>query len=161
MNIDITSLLAGISLTSITGWLASFFALRKDEKTVHIEQITKERSKWRDNMRKLTDEICVHFSTNHEQFSPEKTSSLRARLATSLNPKCAQDNKILQQFEKLSAKNKDDIIIFEKQMSLLLKHDWERVKWECTAIYIKPFVRFTKKQRLWRSSDYREIESNE
>ncbi|WP_413283910.1 hypothetical protein [Vibrio sp. MA40-2] len=51
---DIASLFIGILLTTVTGWLGAFFALRKDEKSVHIEQITKERAKWRTEMRTVT-----------------------------------------------------------------------------------------------------------
>ena len=158
MSIDPLSLLAGTSLMSVTGWLVSFFALRKNEKSIHIEQITKERGKWRSNMRTLTKDICILYSNTSQEIRREEVSSMRAALSTSLNPKCKKDNLIIDQFDKLSVNDVDSLHIFEKHVALLLKHDWERVKWECTAIYLKPLLRFTSQQRAWRKSNYRNIE---
>ena len=155
IGIDPLSLLAGVSLTSVTGWLASFLALRKNEKNIHIEQITKERGKWRSDMRTLAKDICILYSKTSQEICQEEIASVRATLSTSLNPKCQKDNLIIEQFDKLSANDADLLHIFEKHVALLLKHDWERVKWECTAIYLKPFVRFTTQSRAWRKSNNR------
>lgn len=83
MDIQLPSLLAGISLTAVAGWIGSFFSLRKDERAVEIEQITKERTKWRDNMRKLTEEIVSTYHDNNQQAEQKKVATIRARLATS------------------------------------------------------------------------------
>lgn len=157
MNIDITSLFAGISITALTGWLGSFFALRKDERAVQVEQITRERTKWRDNMRRLTEEIVLTYFENMEVPTLSKIAAHRSRLVTSLNPHCKHDNKLLEHFNSLFSLGKTDIEVFTKRVALLLKHDWERVKWDCTPIYIKPFMRFTAKQREWRSQKFRNI----
>ena len=156
-DIDITSLLAGVSLTVVTGWIASFFALRKDERSIHIEQITKERTKWRENVRSLTVEICSLYSNAAQPLLSKEIAAARSKLSTFLNPKCDKDSQIIDQFDNLSPNDKDKLHKFEKQMALLLKHDWERAKWECTPIYIKPFIRFTKKQLAWRKDNYREL----
>jgi hypothetical protein len=154
MDIDFTSLLAGVSITAIGGWFASFLALRKEERAVHIEQITKERAKWRQDMRLLTQEIVELFS-NDAAPTNDKNQKLRARLATSINPNCNYDKHVLELFDQLT--HKGSMIDFTNAMSFLLKHDWERVKWECMPIYTKPFMRFTKKQREWRASDFRPL----
>jgi hypothetical protein len=160
MNIDFTSLLAGISITALAGWLGSFFALRKDERSVQIEQVTKERTKWRDNIRKLTEEIVVIYITQNEKKTPDKVASCRCKLATALNPKDDHDNEILSHFDDLFAGKANNIDLFTRRIALLLKHDWERVKWDCTPIYIKPFIRCCSKQNEWRSNDYRKVEDN-
>ena len=157
MNIDITSLLAGVSITAFTGWFGSFFALRKDERAVQIDQITKERTKWRDDMRSLTEQIVLTYFVNKNAPSPDKVAAHRSRLATSLNPKCTHDNKLLEHFDLLFTSGATDIDVFTERVALLLKHDWERVKWECTPIYIKPFIRFSARQRAWRSNEFRNI----
>lgn len=155
MNIDLTSLFAGISLTAVGGWLTSFFALRKDERAVHIEQITKERTKWRHDMRLLTQEVVELYSNENVVPANEKKQKLRAKLATAINPGCDYDEHILKLFDNLT--HKGCMNDFTNAMSFLLKHDWERVKWECMPIYVKPFKRFTKAQRLWRSKDFRPL----
>ncbi|EGQ8681854.1 hypothetical protein O2V57_004483 [Vibrio parahaemolyticus] len=166
MNIefDIASLLAGISLVTLTGWLGAFFALRKDEKSVHTEQVTKERAKWRSEMRMLTQEMVALVANDNIAPDAAKIASLRAKLATSLNPKSKVDQKVLDVFDKLE--HKSDTKEFSTHMALLLKHDWERVKWECMPIYLKAwclvknmvfkiFGKGNAKELEWKSKGYR------
>jgi len=156
-DIDLTSLLAGVSLTAVGGWIASFIAFRKDERAVQLEQITKERTKWRDSMRELCEEIAKTYIENRLNAIPAKVASLRARLATSINPRDeSRDGAILAHYDRLFSGESDDFNGFSHRIALLLKHDWERVKWECTPLYVKPFKRFTRKQREWRQENYRE-----
>lgn len=157
MNIDLTSLFAGVSLTALTGWLGSILAFRKEERAVQIEQITKERTKWRENVRKLTEEIVLEYFAHKQSPESGKVAAYRSRLATALNPKSDHDTKLLAHFDEIFSGQAADIDTFSRRIALLLKHDWERVKWECTPLYVKPFIRFTKKQRDWRSNDYRKL----
>ena len=102
LDIDLPSLLTGISLTAIGDWIASFITLRKDERAVQLEQVTKERTKWRDNMRKLCEEIAAAHVENKGNPVPARVASLRARLATSMNPKDkTDDGKILEHYDRL------------------------------------------------------------
>ncbi|HAV1413642.1 hypothetical protein P3521_07600 [Vibrio parahaemolyticus] len=158
MNIDLTSLFAGISITAIGGWFASFLSLRKEERAVHIEQVTKERTKWRQDMRLLTQEIAELFNADLIP-ADDKKQKLRARLSTSINPNCDYDKHLLVLFDQLT--HKGSMVDFSNAMSFLLKHDWERVKWECMPIYVKPFKRFTKKQTEWRSPNFRPLSTKQ
>lgn len=157
MTIDWPSLLAGFSLTAIGGLIASLLAFRKDERSLQIEQITKERTKWRDSMRSLTESIAATWVENSATPCQAKVAALRARLATSINPKdCMHDAAILNHFDQLFSQRNSDLALFTRRIALLLKHDWERVKWECIPLYLKPFLRFTLHQRAWRSIKYRD-----
>lgn len=159
LTLDVSSLLAGISLAAVTGWIASLFALRKDERAVYVDQVTKERAKWRDNMRKVTEEISQAFHDNKATAVPGKVAALRGRLVTSINPKDDKhDDQILAHFDELFAGRESDLDVFTKRIALLLKHDWERVKWDCMPIYEKVCNRFSKKQREWRNAEYRKID---
>lgn len=109
-------------------------------------------------MRKATEEIVLAYHENQVSPIPSNVAALRARLVTSINPMGdANDDLILTHFDELFAGTNVDLNLFTKRMALLLKHDWERVKWECTPIYKKVFTRFTAKQRKWRSHNYRTI----
>ena len=152
-NIDLASLLTGVIGGGIVGWIASFIAFRKDERAVQLEQVTKERTKWRDNIRKLCEDIAANYVNKDKTL----VASLRACLATSINPKDIYDKEILDHYDRLFFGESNDLEVFTRRIALLLKHDWERVKWECTPLYIKPFTRFTKKQREWREEDYRAV----
>lgn len=155
---SVSSILAGLSFAIVGGWVASFIAFRKDERSVQLNQITEERKKWRDNMRKLLTEISALYIDNKTTPSPSKVAALRATLATSINPKDVKnDGAILSHYDRLFSAASDDLSVFNHRIAVLLKHDWERVKWECMPLYLKPFLRFTRKQREWRSEKYREI----
>ena len=70
--IDFTSMVTGAGFTAVVGWLASFLALRKDERSVQITQITEERTKWRAAIRELTQNIVIAFSGESEHSNEEK-----------------------------------------------------------------------------------------
>ena len=155
---SVSSILSGLSIAVVGGWVASFIGFRKDERSVQLNQITEERKKWRDNMRKLSAEISALYIENKTTPSPREVAALRATLATSINPKdLKNDGAILSHYDRLFSAESDDLSVFNHRIALLLKHDWERVKWECMPLYLKPFFRFTQKQRAWRSESYREI----
>jgi len=159
MNLDIepASILAGVSLAVIGGWIASLLAFRKDERAVQLEQITKERAKWRDSMRELSEEIAAVLAEEIGTRDTIKVASMRARLATSISPKDSFDREILAHYDDLFSGESGDLKLFVRRISLLLKHDWERVKWECMPLYLKPFLRYTPKQREWRGKYYRDV----
>ncbi|MGV8900307.1 MAG: hypothetical protein ACOH2B_13835 [Burkholderiaceae bacterium] len=107
---------------------------------------------------KLCEEIASAHVENKANPIPAKAASLRARLATSINPKdTVKDGAILTHYDGLFSGESDDLNVFTHRIALLLKHDWERVKWECTPLYVKPFKRYSKKQREWRQENYRAI----
>ncbi|CAH1194385.1 conserved hypothetical protein [Candidatus Nitrotoga sp. BS] len=155
---SVSSILAGLSIAMVGGWIASFIAFRKDERSVQLSQITEERKKWRDNMRKLSAEISALHIENKTTPSPSKVAALRSVLATSINPKdITNDGAILDHYDRLFSADSDDLSVFNHRIALLLKHDWERVKWECMPLYLKPFFRYFPKQREWREKNYREV----
>ena len=154
---SLNALLVGTGIAVVGGWIGAFFALRKDERSIQVTQITVERTKWRDVMRSLTTDIVQGYRSHPTGLALPEVAVLRARLATNLNPKCVDDNGIIEHFDRLFAGTTSDIEVFTRRMALVLKHDWERCKWDCTPIYIKPFIRLTRKQREWRSACYRRV----
>jgi hypothetical protein len=136
MSFDFTSFITDAGFVTASGWLAYFFALRKDEKNIQITQITEERTKWRAAIRELANNIVTSFSKDQEP-SNELIAFNRAALVTSLNPKCEHDKKILIGYDKLKKANFNQ---FTRAIALLLKHDWQRVKWETTPIHMKPLL---------------------
>lgn len=156
MDFDFTSLITGAGFVAVAGWIGSFLALRKDERGVQIKQITEERTKWRAQIRAITQNIVKVYADNKEP-SNETIASNRAALVTSLNPKCKYDEEILVEYDKL--KHNGDLKCFTHAIALLLKHDWERVKWETTPIYQKPFFyMFHSKALEWKNDDYRKLD---
>ena len=158
MTIDIASLLAGVSFTAIAGWIGMAISLRKDERVIQIDQVTKARAAWRENMRALTSDIVSEYYDKEK--SAKNVAVLRAKLVTTINGKYDRhDKEIIAHFDRLFTGASKDIEIFVDRVALLLKHDWERVKWESAPVYTKMFTRWSCKQKMWRKDDYREVVS--
>jgi hypothetical protein len=153
MHFDLMPWLTWLPLAVLGGWIGSFLAFRKDERALQVEQITKERTKWREGMRALCEDIV----DAHIMVSKEKIAVNRSRLVTSLNPKDTYDAEIVAHYDALFDGSNVDIDRFTSRIAILLKHDWERVKWECMPLYLKAFKRWTRPQRAWRKKDYRRV----
>lgn len=127
MELFITTLLgSGIGAALVTGW----FSVRNSDKAVRVENITKERMKWRDEIRRIAEEIAeVKSSPDAAMYS-----KLRIELVTRLNPTDKYDKEILECFDSYcnDAENSENLIALGNRIALLLKHDWERAKWEAS-----------------------------
>jgi hypothetical protein len=126
-------------ITAVAGLIGWFLALRKDERATQIEQITTERTKWRTEIRCLLKDIAESYTdiSGTKNTKPEMVVVNRAKLVASLNPHDVNDNKIIEHYDLLFKGDKVDFNVFANRIAILLKHDWERVKWECVPIYGK------------------------
>lgn len=128
--------LGGI-LSFLGGCFFSFLKARKDEKVIQIENVTKERKEWRIYLRKWLEDFC---SFNIDNLDKIEKSKIRSQLISRINLKDEYDVNLLETLDKiLKLKEKDEDLIEELQVkiSLLLKHDWERVKNETKPFYRK------------------------
>lgn len=125
MILDITTLLTS---SVLAGLIAALVSLRASERKISIENITQERAKWRTAMRELTDSIAKAVIAK----DTENLRALRIQLALDLNPLDSEDHDILTTVEKLIQSIEAEELLSEltERMSLLLKHDWERAKFE-------------------------------
>lgn len=114
----------------VSSFLTSWFVKASSDKSVRIENITGERKEWRDRLREL---VVVTATAFHEKKClPLK--EIEAELIVRLNPEDNKDIEILECFKKLYVDWKtDDLEEFNDRVSCLLKHDWERVKQECST----------------------------
>ena len=115
--------------------LVTFYNFNKN---IKIEQITKERTKWREEIRCISKEL---ISLNYSMKLPDEIiklskikDSLLAELEMRLNPYDDYDTDILGYAKKdLSIKENRDMFILS--ISFLLKQDWERGKKEAGFSY--------------------------
>lgn len=118
------------------------FQKMNHDKAIFLENITKERKVWRDTIRSLTEEL------NKEDADYKM---LKVKFQIRLNPLKAdenQDNEIIKIIDDLILDNykgnKEDLKSeFNKQIALLLKHDWERVKLEAKSFSFFPYGALT------------------
>jgi hypothetical protein len=105
-------------------------------RNIQIENITKERAKWREQVRALVDEISQAVGKGDIRG----IGYARHRLQLRLNPGDEQDQQILLALTKLvTCPSSGRILVLEEvvaRTALLLKHDWERAKYEAKALRI-------------------------
>ena len=119
----------------LAGLIAALVALRTSERKIQIVNITQERAKWRKAMRKLADEI-VHAVSINDQIA---LSRLCSKLPLNLNPFHEEDVQIVKGAKCLieSTDRPAATQEFIERMSLLLKHDWDRAKYEAKPWFFR------------------------
>ncbi len=113
----------------VSAIVTAFVSRRNSERAIQIENITKERAKWRDKIRRLA--IGVYRAAAGSDGVKLNELSLSLRL--NLNPTDPEDIAIIAAVSRLvSSSHADEGIIreFSVRIALLLKHDWERAKLE-------------------------------
>ncbi|WP_298281624.1 hypothetical protein [Acidocella sp.] len=162
------SLFKDILLPIIVALITSFVTIRINDRQIQIDNITKERAKWRDKIRAMLVETHKAWETADIQ----KIKELKSTFAVYLNPFDTEDEGILTALEKLINDREDPAILeFYIRISLLLKHDWERAKFEskpwapriiCGILTMKCQMHNIQKCRLngWFCPPQRETYSN-
>jgi hypothetical protein len=108
--------------------VSGFVSRRNTDRTIQIENITKERAKWRDKIRTMAAEVRQAAAVK----DASKLAGLRLDFSLSLNPFDKEDQEILNVISRLSQSEHSDQSVqdFFDRVALLLKHDWDRAKCE-------------------------------
>lgn len=126
---DIKTILTSAVIAAL---VAAYVSLRSLWLKIAIENITKERTKWRDNVREKS--LLVHKAIIKNDIT--KLDELRAEFSLLLNPLDKSDMEILNTIE--ASKDDDEKAKeFSNRVALLLKHDWERTKLEATPFFAR------------------------
>jgi len=135
-------------LTFIGGLVAAYVTFWNAERKITVDNITKERAKWREKIRELALE--VHKAIESEDAL--KLSELKNQFRLHLNPTDEKDNNILGLIG-LSEKDKNkQAEQFSICVSYLLKHDWERAKLESKPIFKHLVCFYSKESEITDSS---------
>ena len=102
---------------------------------IHIENVTKERAKWRKKIRDRALKVHDAIMSKNERA----IFKLKCEFKTLLNPGDPEDEKIIKCFdieesmsnEQLRERAQD----FANLVAALLKHDWERAKAESAGLW--------------------------
>ena len=133
-SIFFSAFLGSSVVVALVGGLVS---LRISERQIAIESITKERTKWREKVRALTLEI--HRAATSK--STDKLDELNLEFALALNPNDGEDEQILDCIGRIAVNGMEGDLLKEltTRIALLLKHDWERAKWEAKPVWWRCF----------------------
>lgn len=115
----------------VSGWIS----LRNSARVIQAQYITAQRAKWRDRVR------CVALNVHRAAVSgnSNRLAELLLELTLFLNPKDPMDGEILDLVRKLRIfeKAQPPPCEFGERIALLLKHDWDRSKWEAQPFFRK------------------------
>ena len=122
-----------VVLTSsvVSGVVSAFVAIWTTQKKISIENITQERTKWREKVRAKALEVHTSIINRNE----DDLKRLKVEFSVILNPSDCEDRKIIGCI-KLPQKGKENECsdVFSQRVSFLLKHDWERSKLEASPL---------------------------
>lgn len=130
-HIEIWKMLATILVAFITAW----FSVSINNKKIEIENVTQERAKWREEIRRLSAEVSEVMLSGKDENN--QLANLRSKFMLRLNPIDKLDTEIIQLI-KIGDKNlEENEHEFTIKVAALLKHDWERAKFEAKPWYRK------------------------
>ena len=114
-------MLVGVAITACVTWLIA-------QRQIMARHVTAERAKWRNKIR--TQALEVHDAILGGDAA--KVRRLQSEFRALLNPFDCHDQAILacMTVNKSGQERENRADQFARQISLLLKHDWERAKLE-------------------------------
>jgi len=130
-----TAISTFITSAVVAALVSGLVTLRNSERKIQIENITQERAKWREKIR--SHALLVHKAA----YSNDATalSELHLTFSHLLNPFDPEDTAILDAIRRLSGIQNPELRLpeFTKRIAYLLKHDWERAKYEAKPWFFK------------------------
>lgn len=108
-----------------------------EDKKIYESNIIKERKEWRDKIRELTEELNKSHLGKDEKIDYQR---IKASFQIRLNPyEEDEDKEIMKCLDELIRyKELEKLNEFNKRIAYLLKHDWERAKYESSKNYLFP-----------------------
>src|ERR1035438_9215345 len=129
----------------VAALVGGFVSRRNIDRTIQIENITRERAKWRNKIRTMATEVRQAAAAKDSL----KLEGLRLDFSLNLNPLDNEDQEILGVISRLSQSEHSDQRVqeFFDRLALLLKHDWDRAKCEAKPwSYLRSARRHTYEQ---------------
>jgi hypothetical protein len=122
-------LITVLTSTVLAAIIAALVSLLTTERRIAVENVTQERAKWRARVREMADETQNAIVDADEP----KLRQLRSKFALVVNPHDSDDRGILNAISltaTVANTRQQDSQEFIDRVALLLKHDWERGKYE-------------------------------
>jgi hypothetical protein len=140
--VSIETILASAVIAAVVSGIISILLL---ERRIEIKNITQERTKWREKVRDVSKRI------HHAIISRNTTqlSALRSEFQLLVDPTCLRDREILESISMAhDGQEEQRATEFTEHVSLMLKYDWERTKFEAYPFWAKWFKKYPKRKTL-------------
>lgn len=133
---DVGTVFTSVVLAAVVSGLISLWI---NDRKLAVENTTKERAAWRREIRRLA--LAVHRALVDKDAGV--LNELSTQFSLMLNPLDSEDRGILRVIAAMKASEADVPLCeeFVARVSLLLKHDWERSKWEATSVFSRNLVK--------------------
>ena len=134
------TLLAILGSAVVAAFVSGVVSFVVAERRIAMENVTQERAKWRKNVRRLSNEI-LNAAPGRSPTGPGGLQRMHWELGLFLNPHDPEDVALLRVIQHVGSETQDSTEVFWQRVRLLLKHDWERAKYEaswCRWIAAKP-----------------------
>ena len=135
--LKVLGILLGSGVISVL--ITALFTRRSHAETLSLKYITEERAKWREKIKELMVDLSLAVNSpplNNERLSKIRSTSTYLKLCLNPDKKQVIDSVIIDNINKLcSTPNYEDFKRLEVQISILLKHDWERAKDEAKSTF--------------------------
>jgi hypothetical protein len=131
--------------TVIAALVGGIVSLHISARNIQVQSVTSERAKWRDKIR----EKALGAQRAIRDRQPEKLAEVYTEFVLSLNPQDPEDQGILTVLRTLPTPGSESGTTEELvgRLSLLLKHDWERAKWESSSFFRWPLCHSKRRVR--------------
>lgn len=127
-----TSLMEIVGTGLVAALVSAIVSKVTSDKDSRLRYVTKERERWRHDLRKFVADVNEAFHSSVPQ--QRRLRVLRAEMQVRLNPDDPLDNRILATLDQLIEDGDNKLLsAFNEQMARLLKHDWERAKLEASG----------------------------
>jgi hypothetical protein len=138
--VDLKIIIAVIGSSVLAALVTALFSRLHQSKSITVRYVTEEREKWRESLKLAMSELSgfvnLPDSDDSKLKSIRKTSTY-IKLCLNPNPKHLTDVTALSKIEELCHSPSYEIFNnLEKEIQLILKHDWERVKFETQGMHL-------------------------
>jgi len=134
MSEPISILQVVLTSSVVAGIVSAFVSIWTTQRKISIGNITQERKNWREKVRDKSLEVHDAFIERDEK----KLQQLRLEFSLILNPTDDEDKEIIKSIHLPEQSKEEELALeFSKRVSLLLKHDWDRVKLEVGFIFCR------------------------
>lgn len=122
------TLLASAVIAAI---VSAAFSVLTSERSIAAENVIRERKAWRDRIRELSIQIFQAIQSADVEENQNSRLVLRAKFGLLVNPHERMDQEILNLVVSDTTHQAEEFI---QRVELLLKHDWERAKYEASLL---------------------------
>jgi len=138
--VDLKIIIAIIGSSVLAALVTAMFSRVHQSRSITVRYVTEEREKWRESLKLAMSELSGFVNlpdSDESKLKNIRKTSTYIKLCLNPNPKHLADVTALSKIEELChSPSYETFNIIEKEIQSILKHDWERVKFETQGVHL-------------------------